>query len=48
MKVFQIGAAGGVGRRLAQRLADRGDQVTGMHRNPEQGPRPSRRPGRRR
>lgn len=36
MKVFQIGAAGGVGRRLAQRLADRGDQVTGMHRNPEQ------------
>ncbi|MEV5646901.1 NAD(P)H-binding protein [Nocardia sp. NPDC052254] len=37
MKVFQIGAAGGVGRRLAQLLTDRGDQVTGMHRNPEQG-----------
>ncbi|MDQ0864638.1 SDR family oxidoreductase [Arthrobacter globiformis] len=36
MKVFQIGAAGGVGRRLAQLLADRGDEVTGMFRNPAQ------------
>ncbi|NKY50703.1 NAD(P)H-binding protein [Nocardia vermiculata] len=36
MKVFQIGAAGGVGRRLTPLLTDRGDQVTGMHRNPDQ------------
>ncbi|MEV0378450.1 NAD(P)H-binding protein [Nonomuraea sp. NPDC050643] len=36
MKVFQIGAAGGVGRRLARLLADRGDQVTGMYRDPAQ------------
>jgi uncharacterized protein YbjT (DUF2867 family) len=36
MKVFQIGAAGGVGRRLAQLLTARGDQVTGMHRSPLQ------------
>lgn len=36
MKVFQIGAAGGVGRRLAGMLAERGDEVTGMHRAPEQ------------
>lgn len=36
MKVFQIGAAGGVGRRLAQLLVERGDQVTGMFRNPAQ------------
>ncbi|MBO0854525.1 MAG: NAD(P)H-binding protein [Nocardia sp.] len=36
MKVFQIGAAGGVGRRLARALVDRGDQVTGMHREPRQ------------
>ena len=36
MKVFQIGAAGGVGRRLAQLLTTRGDEVTGMHRNPAQ------------
>jgi len=36
MKVFLIGAAGGVGRRLAQLLASRGDEVTGMHRNPAQ------------
>jgi uncharacterized protein YbjT (DUF2867 family) len=35
-KVFQIGAAGGVGRRLSQLLVDRGDQVTGMHRRPDQ------------
>lgn len=36
MKVFLIGAAGGVGRRLAERLARRGDVVTGMHRAPGQ------------
>ena len=36
MKVFQIGAAGGVGRRLSRLLADGGDEVTGMHRMPEQ------------
>ncbi|MGW6459508.1 SDR family oxidoreductase [Streptomyces sp. NPDC055078] len=36
MKVFQIGAAGAVGGRLAQLLTARGDQVTGMHRNPAQ------------
>lgn len=36
MKVFQIGAAGGVGRRLAQLLVERGDEVTGMFRNPAQ------------
>ncbi|WP_309067834.1 NAD(P)H-binding protein [Microbacterium sp.] len=36
MKVFQIGAAGGVGRRLAAILTQRGDEVTGMHRRPEQ------------
>ncbi|MFE2941459.1 NAD(P)H-binding protein [Streptomyces sp. NPDC059255] len=37
MKVFQIGAAGGVGRRLAPLLTARGDSVTGMHRGPAQG-----------
>ncbi|KND42982.1 NAD(P)H-binding protein [Streptomyces stelliscabiei] len=37
MKVFQIGAAGGVGRRLTQLLTARGDCVTGMHRGPAQG-----------
>lgn len=31
-----IGAAGGIGRRLAAQLTARGDQVTGMHRSPEQ------------
>lgn len=36
MKVFQIGAAGGVGRRLARLLTARGEQVTGMHRDPAQ------------
>ncbi|MEV0081957.1 NAD(P)H-binding protein [Saccharopolyspora sp. NPDC050642] len=36
MRVFQIGAAGGVGRRLAALLAARGDDVTGMHREPAQ------------
>ncbi|MFE3059907.1 SDR family oxidoreductase [Nocardia sp. NPDC059239] len=36
MKVFQIGAAGGIGRRLSTLLTGRGDTVTGMHRNPDQ------------
>jgi uncharacterized protein YbjT (DUF2867 family) len=36
MKVFQIGAAGGVGRRLAGLLSARGDEVTGMHRGSAQ------------
>lgn len=36
MLVFQIGAAGGVGRRLSALLSARGDEATGMHRNPEQ------------
>ena len=36
MKVFQIGAAGGVGHRLVRRLAAHGDSSTGMHRAPEQ------------
>lgn len=36
MKVFQIGAAGGVGHRLSALLSQRGDEVTGMHRNPDQ------------
>ena len=36
MKVFQIGAAGGVGRRLAHLLTAHGDRVTGMYRNPDQ------------
>lgn len=36
MKVFVIGAAGGIGRRLATLLVGRGDSVTGMHRRPEQ------------
>lgn len=36
MKVFQIGAAGGVGRRLCALLTARGDQVSGLHRGPEQ------------
>lgn len=36
MKIFQIGAAGGVGHRLAKLLTQRGDAVTGMHRNPSQ------------
>lgn len=33
MKIFQIGAGGGVGRRLAAQLVARGDEVSGMHRN---------------
>ncbi|MGD9573631.1 MAG: NAD(P)H-binding protein [Thermoleophilia bacterium] len=36
MRVFVIGAAGGVGRRLSVLLAARGDAVTGMHRAPDQ------------
>ncbi|MFJ3959168.1 NAD(P)-binding oxidoreductase [Arthrobacter sp. NPDC090010] len=36
MKVFQIGAAGGIGRILSGLLTARGDQVTGMHRSAEQ------------
>ncbi|MEV0331050.1 NAD(P)H-binding protein [Micromonospora echinospora] len=36
MRVFQIGAAGGVGRRLLALLARRGDEATGMHRRPDQ------------
>ena len=37
MRVFQIGAAGSVGHRLAQILTAQGDAVTGMHRRPGQG-----------
>jgi len=36
VRVFQIGAAGGVGRPLTELLVARGDAVTGMHRAPEQ------------
>ena len=36
-RVFQIGAAGGVGRPLAARLVADGHVVSGMHRRPEQG-----------
>ncbi|GII97464.1 NAD(P)H-binding protein [Sinosporangium siamense] len=36
MKVFLIGAAGGIGRRLTRLLAARGDLVTGMHRESAQ------------
>ncbi|MEV6275267.1 NAD(P)-binding oxidoreductase [Nocardia sp. NPDC051832] len=36
MKVFQIGAAGGIGRRLTALLTEHGDEVTGMYRNPNQ------------
>ncbi|KZY47584.1 NAD-dependent dehydratase [Roseovarius sp. HI0049] len=36
MKVFIIGMAGGVGRRLARALADRKDEATGLVRRPEQ------------
>ncbi|MGA7148661.1 MAG: NAD(P)-binding oxidoreductase [Microbacterium sp.] len=37
MKIFQIGAGGNVGRRLAHLLTSRGDTVSGMHRSPDQG-----------
>ena len=36
MRVFQIGVAGGVGRRLARLLVERGDEVSGMFRDPAQ------------
>lgn len=36
MKVFQIGAAGGIGSRLGGILSARGEPSTGMHRRPEQ------------
>lgn len=36
-KVFVIGAAGKVGRRLCQQLSARGHQVLGLYRRPEQG-----------
>lgn len=36
MRVFLVGAVGGIGRRLCALLAARGDAVTGMHRRPEQ------------
>ena len=36
MRVFQIGAAGGVGVPLTRRLSQRGDEATGMHRVPDQ------------
>jgi uncharacterized protein YbjT (DUF2867 family) len=35
-KVFIIGAAGKVGRRLCRQLLERGHQVTALHRKPEQ------------
>ena len=37
LSVFQIGAAGGVGRRLTALLTERGHRVTGMHRAASQG-----------
>lgn len=37
MKVFQIGAAGGIAQPLMRLLAANGDHATGMHRAPEQG-----------
>lgn len=36
MRVFLIGAAGGVGKRLASVLIEQGHTVSGMHRNPDQ------------
>lgn len=36
MKVFLIGAAGGVGKRLASVLVEQDHSVSGMHRNPDQ------------
>ncbi|MFF5081690.1 NAD(P)H-binding protein [Actinoplanes sp. NPDC000266] len=38
MRIFVIGAAGGVGRRLARLLTTTGGDVTGMHRGPDQTP----------
>ncbi|KRF22369.1 NAD(P)-binding oxidoreductase [Phycicoccus sp. Soil802] len=35
MKAFIVGAAGGVGTRLATRLVEAGDAATGMFRNPD-------------
>jgi nucleoside-diphosphate-sugar epimerase len=35
MRVFIIGAAGGIGTRLAAALAEEGDSATGMFRNPD-------------
>src|SRR3984893_16856513 len=36
MNVFIIGIAGGTGSRVAKMLAERGDEVFGLHRRPEQ------------
>ncbi|MGA7149550.1 MAG: NAD(P)-binding oxidoreductase [Microbacterium sp.] len=36
MRIFQIGAGGNIGRRLSHLLVQAGDDVTGMHRAPEQ------------
>ena len=36
MRVFIIGIAGGVGRRVAERLGEAGDEPTGLVRRPEQ------------
>ena len=36
MRIFQIGAAGGIGTRLSELLVSRGDHVTGMHRKASQ------------
>ena len=37
MKVFLVGAAGGIGLRLSRLLSDSGTEVTGMHRKADQG-----------
>ena len=36
LRIFIIGIAGGVGRRLAEQLADAGDEPVGLVRRPEQ------------
>lgn len=36
MRVFLIGASGGIGRLLSARLSAAGDRVSGMHRRPDQ------------
>lgn len=36
MRIVIVGAAGGIGRRLAALLVARGDSVTGVHRDPDQ------------